>query len=494
MFTPSKYQKAIFEFVKNGKGNAVINAVAGSGKTTTIVQSLEMVPANAITYFLAFNKAIVEELKKRVPNTVNVSTLHSVGAKAVWAYQKSQLNDKKAWGIMDTLKFDWTDSQGKYPDNDYLGRVKKLVDLYRINLVQDVEELFELAKKHGVEVLNGECDRAVQTVRAMMANKREHDFTDMLYIAAVTEAPLPKADFIFVDECQDLNKAQQMILKKMMKPTSRFIAVGDPRQAIYGFAGADVQSFENLKAMPNTIELALSVNYRCGTEIVKLAQKITPQLEAHEGAPTGTVDFKANLSMVEDGDMVLCRVNDPLVSACLSFIKDKRKAYVRGGDIGKTLINMVKKSKAKDIVQFEVYMTKQLESILTRLGKKYPYLDAGDLMEEPQYVSMADKKAVFEAIIDSEQLQSPDELIKWIELIFADDREGICFSSIHKSKGLENERVFIMCPEKLPHPMAKKAWQKEQEMNLEYVAYTRAKTYLGIIPTESKPSPTKEPK
>lgn len=492
MFTPSKYQQVIFEFIKNGKGNAVINAVAGSGKTTTIVKSLEMIPANTVTYFLAFNKAIVEELKTRVPSTVNVSTLHSVGAKALFKYQKSQLNDKKAYGIMDTLKFDWTDEFGRYPDSEYLGRIKKLVDLYRINLVKDLDELFELAKKHGIEILNGECDRALQVVRAMMANKREHDFVDMLYIPAVTDAPLPKADFIFIDECQDLNKAQQMILRKMMKSTSRFVAVGDPRQAIYGFAGADVESFNNLKALPDTIELQLSVNYRCGKAIVALAQKITPQLEAAPNTVEGVVDFKASLDQVLDGDMVLCRQNAPLVSACLSFIRDKRKAYVKGGDIGKQLINLIKKSKAKTIDEFEKYMSKQLESIFSRLSKKYPYLEPGDIMEEPAYAVMADKKMVLEAIIDSEQLEAPEELIKWIELIFADEAAGVCFSSIHKSKGLENERVFIMCPELLPHPMAKKAWQIEQEKNLEYVAYTRAKTHLGLITTEKKT--TKEPK
>src|SRR5690606_21324566 len=84
-FVPSKYQEAIYSFIQNGQGNAVVDAVAGSGKSTTIVHALNMIPEDQTVLFLAFNKAIVEELKIKVamqPN-VEVMTLHSLGAKAL---------------------------------------------------------------------------------------------------------------------------------------------------------------------------------------------------------------------------------------------------------------------------------------------------------------------------------------------------------------------------------------------------------------------------
>jgi superfamily I DNA/RNA helicase len=77
-----------------------------------------------------------------------------------------------------------------------------------------------------------------------------------------------------------------------------------------------------------------------------------------------------------------------------------------------------------------------------------------------------------------EAMQTVEQVISRIEEIFTDDKEstGIKLSSVHKAKGLEARRVFILQPEKsgIPHPMAKSPWQKEQEYNLLYVAITRA--------------------
>jgi superfamily I DNA/RNA helicase len=65
-----------------------------------------------------------------------------------------------------------------------------------------------------------------------------------------------------------------------------------------------------------------------------------------------------------------------------------------------------------------------------------------------------------------------------IESVFTDDKNGtgIRLSSIHKAKGLENKRVFLLEPEgaTVPHPMAKSKWQVEQEWNCRYIAITRA--------------------
>ena len=66
-FKPSIYQQAVFNFIANCNGNAVIQAVAGSGKTPTIIQSLNLIPTNKRILMLAFNKSIANELKEKVP-------------------------------------------------------------------------------------------------------------------------------------------------------------------------------------------------------------------------------------------------------------------------------------------------------------------------------------------------------------------------------------------------------------------------------------------
>ena len=80
-FIPSKYQKNIFDFIEHGVGNLVVEAVAGSGKTSTIVQALKLIPIDKKILFCAFNKDIVKELTKKIgkQENVDVRTVHSLG-------------------------------------------------------------------------------------------------------------------------------------------------------------------------------------------------------------------------------------------------------------------------------------------------------------------------------------------------------------------------------------------------------------------------------
>ena len=80
-----------------------------------------------------------------------------------------------------------------------------------------------------------------------------------------------------------------------------------------------------------------------------------------------------------------------------------------------------------------------------------------------------------------EEVESVKELRKLIEGIFSDDINGIILSTIHKAKGLENDRVFFLCPELIPSRFATMDWQFEQEQNLKYVAITRAKKELIYV-------------
>src|SRR3990172_8957636 len=101
-FLPSKYQQTIFDFIVTGTGHAVVEAVAGSGKTTTIVNALDLTPKDARVGFVAFNKHIASELKKRAPDHVHVSTLHSLGLSILRKLNdKIQVDDDKVGTILD---------------------------------------------------------------------------------------------------------------------------------------------------------------------------------------------------------------------------------------------------------------------------------------------------------------------------------------------------------------------------------------------------------
>ena len=73
-------------------------------------------------------------------------------------------------------------------------------------------------------------------------------------------------------------------------------------------------------------------------------------------------------------------------------------------------------------------------------------------------------------------------LIQQIEALFTDNNHGVTtLCTVHKAKGLEWPRVFILDPHRMPSPYARQAWQLEQEMNIKYVAITRAQQALVYI-------------
>jgi superfamily I DNA/RNA helicase len=98
---------------------------------------------------------------------------------------------------------------------------------------------------------------------------------------------------------------------------------------------------------------------------------------------------------------------------------------------------------------------------------------------------LADKTECIEALCDG--LDRADQVVSRIQVLFqdvnkttADITSYVLLSSVHRAKGLEAKVVRIIRPELLPHPMARLPWQKEQEMNLKYVAETRSLEVLHL--------------
>jgi len=486
-FAPSIYQQAVYDFIKFSNGNCVIDAVAGSGKSTTIVNALRDIAPDKKVLFLAFNKAIVEELKLKIGNLSNVTvkTLHSLGGSAVMRTFKSVLdNNKYRTYINDGIRFGAIRPTVQLLEEevlDYKSNIVKLTDLCRAYLCNDLDTLEGIAFKYDLNLLDNECGMALNVVYWGENNVGTIDFTDMIYLPNVKSLNTEVYDYVFIDECQDLNSAQRELMLQCVNPNGgRFVAVGDPRQAIYGFAGADVESFNILKNLPNTTMLPLSVCYRCGSDIITLAKVIVPQIEAREGADSGAVIRNAKLESIKDGDMILCRVTAPLVALCMQYISEGTKAYVKGRDIGANLINMINKSKRRNIEDVLSRLSAEGEKIADKVQRK-TRCSIEEARESSMYSSHMDK--VQAIIVLSGDLKTTDAVIGRIEKIFKDEeRNGICLSTIHKSKGLESNNVYIICEEKMMLKRAMKLeWTRVQEINLVYVAYTRAKKVLGFV-------------
>jgi superfamily I DNA/RNA helicase len=485
--TPSHYQSAVYAHITDGTGNAVVDAVAGSGKSTTIVEALKLIPLTLRVLFLAFNKAIVEELKLKIGTMSNVEicTLHSLGFSAIRnTFRNVKVDSNKYFTfISDGIKFGMfrpTIELVEEENINYKSNIVKLVDLARAYLCTDENMLYSIAEKYCINVLDNECSIAMTVLNWGKNNVAVIDFTDMIYFPNVKNLTMPQFDFVFIDECQDLNTAQREMFLKTLKSTGRFVAVGDPRQAIYGFAGADVESFNLLKSLPNTVNLPLSVCYRSASSIINLAKEIVPQIEARENAPDGVVSHEAKVADIQDGDMVLCRVTAPLVALCMQYIGKGIKAYVKGRDIGTNLINMIKATKRVQMSDVMLKLSKDLEKIATKIVNR-SHCTLSEAKNNSVYTNMQDKINAINVI--AKDLKTSTAVMNRIEAIFKDnDNSGICLSTVHKAKGLESNNVFIIRPDKfyLKHAM-RVEWMAEQERNLVYVAYTRAKHFLGFV-------------
>ncbi len=483
--SPSKLQLNIYDHIQFGKGHLAIGAVAGSGKTTTIVNCLEFIPKTQRVAFIAFNKAIVEELKTRVAHleNVQVNTVHSIGMSAVnKAYGRPKLVERKIRNILDEQKNGWLDIDNE-DFFDVVENVKTLADLIRVNVCKTTSEVKIVAEKYGIDTYNGEVEKAIEIVKISREKKQEIDFTDMIYFPAVDDSITPfQFQWVFVDEAQDLNVAQQIIVKKLLRPGGRMVYVGDEFQSIYGFSGADAESFEKIRQIPNMTEMPLSCTYRCSksvVEYVKAKFHFLSHLEAFDGLPEGQVNRQFSIKDVQEDNFILCRNTLPLVRGCLDFLSQGKKAFVRGTDIGLNLIRLIDKSKTDLPEDFMKWAGRELQKIATKIKVKNPGMSIQEIQDSQAYMLMEEKIGVINLIKIENECTNMSEVSEAIEKIFKNDKKGFVFSTMHKSKGLECDHVYILPP--TPSRRKLKDWEKQQEENLLYVAYTRCKYTLNFI-------------
>jgi superfamily I DNA/RNA helicase len=473
-FKPSKYQENIFEHFQNSNSNAVIEAVAGSGKTTTLVEAMKLLKLNDVI-FVAFNKHIAEEMKKRVPSNVKVATMHSFGYEQLRnVYKKVKLDNNKKLMLLNNLS-NKLELQKKQDRAIYIDNLLTLVDLFRQHLCFELEDCKFIANKHqipydadGTIILD-----ALFFISEMNKIRDVIDFVDMIYIPAVEDIIIKEYQLVLVDECQDLSTAQIELLKKMVKQDGRIIAVGDRNQSIYGFGGADDESFDKLCNMENTKILPLSISYRCSKKVVQHAQEIVPTIEFSENAVEGSVTRMGRINDINKGDFVLCRLNAPLINLALKLISENKKATIKGIDISSRIMKLLKSTSKNN--------PKEAISVLWHRYEMMKNNIDDSIKSELNMIYFEDLVNAATAL--SKDCTSLEQVNDKLSKLFNDDKsDDIVFSTVHKSKGLEANTIHIINPDTLPLRSLTMPWEKKQEQNLHYVAITRAKKNLSYIP------------
>lgn len=519
-------QAAAVLWTHQSTGNLILEAVAGSGKTFTIIEMLIAINHHfpqARCALMSFNAKVRDELKERVRNknirNTEVNTVHGFaftsfkshfGSRKPNSYKLPDLLDPLLKQFKLTYKFSPPICQAVSIAKDTgmelffpntTAEWKKLIDYHDISWDEDKLPLGSF------------INLCADLFRLSTQNTDKIDFSDMIWMPLKHNLTFPQFDFVFIDEAQDTNATRREVARKMLKTTSlsacchkpvcdciagaenynhqigRLIAVGDRHQAIYGFTGADNDALDILKKEFNAQELPLSTCFRCSKSVIRHAQSIVPHIQPRTGAIEGAVNlqmpeynFHQNLFSQSFPDLqrsaILCRKNAPLISLAFQLLSKRIPCRIEGRDVGQDLIRLCKKhssptdSKQKLSLSLQTHLNQQSQ-------KLSPYkLDL-----------LSDKITAINSILQLPFITSVAQLYQEIESVFSDydptKPPRLTLSSVHKSKGLEWPTVYLLGRNLwMPSQFATQPWMEEQEQNLIYVAITRAKETLYEITVE----------
>ncbi len=503
-FKSSEYQKAIFNEIAHGVGNMVVTAAAGSAKTTTIENCLRFIPWDKKKLFLAFNVSTVEKLKNEIKdaNGTRIMTFHGLGNRILRENGKitedTVIDEFKypryiKQHIDELTPYKETASLGIYK-MVYMSNIISLTHYARYYMAMRVKDIQEVANIYGVAPVRDEFE----VVRQVLIWGEEHtdsiDNTDMIWLPNILNLATKRYqfDFIFVDEAQDTTLAHQQMVDKCFKRGCRFIAVGDPKQQINVECGATEKAIENYENRPNTKKLKLPISYRCPKKIIDLAKEYSKEITAAPDAPDGEIRYDVSPNLAKPGDMVLCRIISKLIEQYMSYLRNNKKAYLKGSDaVRSTYLDIISSVKAKRIDArcitttglvpqlYKLYFDR-LKSIQERFN-----IEESDAIYHEEALNLYDNIEAIKVL--SEGLDTVEELIEKINIIFSgDENDAIILSTVHKAKGMEADNIFILCPSLIPSRLAQKKWEVQAEENLAYVAVTRAKKTLNYIKEDEK--------
>lgn len=498
-FQATTQQRTFLTALTDTVSHLALVARAGCGKTSTILLGVDALIAKfprAEVLVCAFNKSIADEVGTKLKaaghtnwKQVQASTLHSLGWGLLrFAYKlgNDAIDDKKVRKIIELqneveyaefgsqiealVRYGKQAGVGFFPDLpiDSVDVWAQMADHFDVNGFDDTSVMDTVIR----------CAQIIY--RASLAKTDTVDFDDMILFPLVKNLRVKFGkDFIFLDEAQDLSRSRQALARKFLKyGTGRMIVVGDDRQAIYGFTGADAAALDNLVTSLRATVLPLTVTWRCPKAVVALAQTIVPDIMAAPEAPEGEV--LRLTEMPKDflpTDAILCRNTAPLVQTAYALIRAGTPCKVEGRAIGDGLKQLARRWKVKSI-----------DALLNRIND-YQEREVQKAMakdQEQKAEQVIDKcetiRVICQACIAKGQTTVMD-VVAFIDGLFSDDVKGVTtLATYHRSKGREWPRVFLinhagLCPSRA----AKQQWQLEQEANLAYVAFTRAQHTLAFI-------------
>lgn len=463
--------------VESRADSVVVNAFAGTGKTSTLVAYAKARPRQKMLY-IAFNKSVAEDAKARFPDHVDARTSHSLAYSAVgWKYRDKLGNVKP----LHAQKF--LNLQG-VPEHEAtliatmaLGMVQKFCASSEARLVSS---LWDGRIPSSVSFGEDEVVKAARRIWHGMCDPHEasmpmpHD--GYLKLWQLDGADLSKYDTVLLDEAQDTNPCLHAIYECF---DGRKVLVGDTHQNIYSFRGA-------MNAMKATRgeKHALTASFRFGPSIAHVANALLSTFKGEVLALQGYGESDpANRHVQNIPTAILLRTNAGLFDTAAELMKTHAKTM---GFVG----------------GFKSYNPDQImDTFYLMMGQprfiKDPFIKGFNRYDDfVGYAELTDDKEIKSRIRVVEKYEKAIPSI--MEKLWAIDEQAaqegrkpfVALTTAHRSKGLEWPQVILghdfgalmekgrpLTPFWMPED-SKSTPLPEEEANLMYVAATRARTHL----------------
>tara|TARA_R100001591_G_scaffold80859_1_gene87921 strand:+ start:209 stop:1645 length:1437 start_codon:yes stop_codon:yes gene_type:complete len=463
----------------------------GTGKTRRLLNEVQRyvkkgVPLKRIGYFAFTRKAAGEardrflkiktELTKK--DIKYFQTLHSLAFNRLGLKEENVMQDLNYKAIGDTCgiqikyaSYEINNWNGIFSsDSEYLG----LINLARVKQISVLEQLdlnehLSKIERDKLENIASEIDNYKKTYNLI-------DFTDMIQKFLDTN-DTPEFDVIFVDEAQDLSLIQWAMINKIEKDTGCDVWVaGDDDQAIFGWAGADVDSFINYDAeeIPLTkSERVPSIIQQTALDVINRIQDNRIDKEYFPKSETGEILERYKLADIDmtTGDWLILTRTKSLLKPIPAYLKKKGLFFesAQGNSVGKSLYEDIQywSQLQKKITIPDIQLQRVKERIKGPMNLSLKWYDAFDNVSESQITYMR------LLLLNNE---NPTE------------KARIKVSTIHGAKGGEATNVVLF----LNHTSntikgAKKSTAKQdEEYRVWYVGITRTMKNLYLVKSPNK--------
>lgn len=553
-FKPSTYQQDILDFfLNNPQSNMLVNALAGSGKSTTACMLSEHSKTSDL--YIAFNASVVEEFKKKIKNPkTKVMTMHSL-AYSIMLYnveQESKDSGEKPKGFgsqrskrtvsLDNFKphkildEEITKRYGRYIEfakrvflkDNYIN----LYNLCRLTLtdMSSNKDVSRLINDHVLFLYYGDegysapdISEITSTLKILDTKSKQQfetqgviDFTDMLWITFNKlkydnwEVPYwALYTNIYCDEVQDFSNIQLNFLKFIKRTKGRYVFIGDFHQAIYNFAGANAQAFNQIPKMFAPVEtFDLPICYRCAkSHLSRVNREYGIPILPCDDAPMGfvkTIDKNKISEYAKAGDMVISRKNKWIAEVVLDLARNGTPIFIEDKEMVGAIKRQILSSKCTSVGTLEKF----LQKVISNYNKKLFEIvsknarEGGHEEEHLEAVAEANSKIdntsflleILEGYLENHaSSDSVSKFSNFIDKLLNTTPSPNCvrLCSIHKAKGLEATNVFVLNEAKINYDFRNSKEQNIQEKNLSYIATTRAKEGLYLVKEPSKTTTTR---